>query len=289
MWIMAGAGDLREDWATIWAAFAPRSRLLASILRHLKGRPVLTGQRRGRFVRRGGTIAFEGQDETLRFTANNRSANNGGISLGSLECGWHEKWSPDALDGIELGFRDWPVKTKVSAVIYAGSLVVWLTATSALFTAQMRVTRSAFQHDVEALAAIIAGNCAAPLAFNGETVDQQTLASLRGEVRNRLRGRCHFGGQVLAVFGATEHPVSGQERAMNIGAFECSGVVVDRQFSPASPVRVTTRQEGHGFGLHSGALAARSMGGTLPVASAGIGQGATFTLELPIASNKPNV
>jgi PAS domain S-box-containing protein len=46
----------------------------------------------------------------------------------------------------------------------------------------------------------------------------------------------------------------------------------------------TTRAGGHGFGLHSGAIAARSMGGAITVASAGISQGATFTLELPIAS-----
>ncbi|HUG11777.1 MAG TPA: HAMP domain-containing sensor histidine kinase [Opitutaceae bacterium] len=44
----------------------------------------------------------------------------------------------------------------------------------------------------------------------------------------------------------------------------------------------TTRQDGHGFGLHSGALAAREMGGSLTVDSAGAGLGATFTLELPI-------
>ena len=43
----------------------------------------------------------------------------------------------------------------------------------------------------------------------------------------------------------------------------------------------TTRKEGHGFGLHSGALAAKEMGGSLTVQSDGPGQGATFTLELP--------
>ena len=62
--------------------------------------------------------------------------------------------------------------------------------------------------------------------------------------------------------------------------------------SPENLTRVfghgfTTREEGHGFGLHSGALAARAMGGSLSVTSAGIGQGATFTLELPIAVTKP--
>jgi len=43
----------------------------------------------------------------------------------------------------------------------------------------------------------------------------------------------------------------------------------------------TTRKDGHGFGLHSGALAAKEMGGSLAVHSDGIGRGATFTLELP--------
>ncbi len=44
----------------------------------------------------------------------------------------------------------------------------------------------------------------------------------------------------------------------------------------------TTRQKGHGFGLHSCALAAKTMGGTLAAESAGRGQGATFTLDLPL-------
>jgi sensor histidine kinase regulating citrate/malate metabolism len=43
----------------------------------------------------------------------------------------------------------------------------------------------------------------------------------------------------------------------------------------------TTRKEGHGFGLHSGALAAREIGGELSVHSDGPGRGATFTLSLP--------
>lgn len=43
----------------------------------------------------------------------------------------------------------------------------------------------------------------------------------------------------------------------------------------------TTRKGGHGFGLHGGALAAKELGGSLIAESAGPGQGATFTLELP--------
>jgi PAS domain S-box-containing protein len=43
----------------------------------------------------------------------------------------------------------------------------------------------------------------------------------------------------------------------------------------------TTRASGHGFGLHSGALAAQELGGSLLAVSDGPGCGATFILELP--------
>lgn len=45
----------------------------------------------------------------------------------------------------------------------------------------------------------------------------------------------------------------------------------------------TTRGDGHGFGLHSSANSATELGGTLTVFSEGPGQGATFTLQLPIS------
>jgi two-component system, NtrC family, sensor kinase len=47
----------------------------------------------------------------------------------------------------------------------------------------------------------------------------------------------------------------------------------------------TTKKDGHGFGLHSGANAAKEMGGSLTADSDGLGQGATFTLELPVATS----
>ncbi|HUZ08412.1 MAG TPA: ATP-binding protein, partial [Candidatus Paceibacterota bacterium] len=50
----------------------------------------------------------------------------------------------------------------------------------------------------------------------------------------------------------------------------------------------TTRRNGHGFGLHSGALAAKEMGGSLTAHSGGPGQGATFTLELPVPAESAN-
>jgi signal transduction histidine kinase len=48
----------------------------------------------------------------------------------------------------------------------------------------------------------------------------------------------------------------------------------------------TTRKAGHGFGLHSAALAAKDMGGTLVATSDGPGAGAQFVLELPLRPSK---
>ncbi|HXP59962.1 MAG TPA: response regulator [Dongiaceae bacterium] len=45
----------------------------------------------------------------------------------------------------------------------------------------------------------------------------------------------------------------------------------------------TTRKDGHGFGLHSGLKAATDLGGRLHAHSDGPGQGAKFTLELPLS------
>jgi len=48
----------------------------------------------------------------------------------------------------------------------------------------------------------------------------------------------------------------------------------------------TTKTDGHGFGLHIGALAAQEMGGSLIAESDGPGKGAVFILELPITNGK---
>jgi len=45
----------------------------------------------------------------------------------------------------------------------------------------------------------------------------------------------------------------------------------------------TTKKDGHGFGLYSGFLAARELGGRLSAESDGLGHGAVFSLELPPA------
>lgn len=44
----------------------------------------------------------------------------------------------------------------------------------------------------------------------------------------------------------------------------------------------TTKAHGHGFGLHSAAVAAQQLGGSIGADSAGPGQGASFTVKLPV-------
>lgn len=46
----------------------------------------------------------------------------------------------------------------------------------------------------------------------------------------------------------------------------------------------TTRKGGHGFGLHSGVIAAKELGGSLTAFSEGVARGAVFTLELPFGT-----
>jgi signal transduction histidine kinase len=65
---------------------------------------------------------------------------------------------------------------------------------------------------------------------------------------------------------------------------EDNGVGIDpQQMTRIFGFGFTTKKNGHGFGLHSSALAAKEMGGALDAASAGLGKGATFTLTVPLA------
>ena len=62
-----------------------------------------------------------------------------------------------------------------------------------------------------------------------------------------------------------------------------SGVGLDQQqLTRVFAHGFTTKRDGHGFGLHAGALSAKQMGGSLVAQSDGPGLGANFILELPL-------
>ena len=83
------------------------------------------------------------------------------------------------------------------------------------------------------------------------------------------------------------------ERRISVGAqvddswFELRVNDTGGGIAPASLVRIfsagfTTKPRGHGYGLHSSALAAEQLGGTLRCHSDGPGKGASFVLRVPI-------
>jgi signal transduction histidine kinase len=51
----------------------------------------------------------------------------------------------------------------------------------------------------------------------------------------------------------------------------------------------TSKKDGHGFGLHMSAITAKGLGGSLSFTSEGAGKGATFTLELPLLIEEPQL
>jgi PAS domain S-box-containing protein len=87
-------------------------------------------------------------------------------------------------------------------------------------------------------------------------------------------------------------PVPSRRMTVRVGLAERGRLRVSVQdegegIAPENLLRIfahgfTTRPQGHGFGLHSCALAAAQMRGTLTALSDGPGRGATFTLEIPL-------
>ena len=98
---------------------------------------------------------------------------------------------------------------------------------------------------------------------------------------NLLRNAKH------AVEAVSDNPKRITVRVASSGPDRVSITVTDNGIGipPENLARIfnhgfTTKKEGHGFGLHSGANAAKEMGGSLTARSEGAGKGAEFTLEL---------
>jgi PAS domain S-box-containing protein len=111
------------------------------------------------------------------------------------------------------------------------------------------------------------------------TVDKHRVLQILVNVLRNAKDACESLGE--------------QQRRVTIGIARCAaGVrvtitdngtgIVAENMNRIFTHGFTTKKTGHGFGLHSGALAAREMGGVLRAESPGPGRGATFVLELPL-------
>ncbi len=80
----------------------------------------------------------------------------------------------------------------------------------------------------------------------------------------------------------TVRVILNQEGRLEIAVIDNGTGIAQENLSRIFSHGFTTKKLGHGFGLHSGALAAKELGGTLKAHSDGPGLGATFTLTLPL-------
>jgi len=87
----------------------------------------------------------------------------------------------------------------------------------------------------------------------------------------------------LMVPGNALHsiPLTADDQGVNIAITDNGVGITQENLTRIFAHGFTTRKDGHGFGLHSGALSAKELGGALSVQSDGPGRGATFTLKLP--------
>ena len=105
----------------------------------------------------------------------------------------------------------------------------------------------------------------------------------------------HRNGVKRVVYASSIHAVGMYPKTQNVGVdvphrpdtfyglAKCFAEDLGRIFRHG----FTTKRDGHGFGLHSAALAANDMGCSLTAASEGRGRGARFTLRLPLKVAKP--
>ena len=75
--------------------------------------------------------------------------------------------------------------------------------------------------------------------------------------------------------------ISGDEKYVRISVLDNGVGIPPENLTRVFSHGFTTRKGGHGFGLHSGALTAADLGGSLKARSDGVGKGAAFVLELP--------
>jgi PAS domain S-box-containing protein len=117
------------------------------------------------------------------------------------------------------------------------------------------------------------------------SVDKHKVLQIVVNLLHNAKYACDAAGQADKVVTVRIGP-AGPER-VRIEVTD-NGVGIDPEYlTKIFLLGYTTRKGGHGFGLHSGAIGAKEMGGALSAHSAGPGQGASFVLELPLHPPAP--
>ncbi|HTD28747.1 MAG TPA: ATP-binding protein [Xanthomonadaceae bacterium] len=118
-----------------------------------------------------------------------------------------------------------------------------------------------------------------PLLMLDKSRVLQILVNLIGNAKQAMDGVTDHAHQLTLRVGVTD---LADRRSLRIRVEDEGEGIAPENLARLFVHGFTTRKNGHGFGLHSCALAAKEMGGTLTARSDGLGKGAAFTLELPI-------
>jgi signal transduction histidine kinase len=110
------------------------------------------------------------------------------------------------------------------------------------------------------------------------TVDRHKVLQILVNLIRNAKYACDDSGRTDKLITLR---IEGSERGVRIAVIDNGIGIPAENMGRLFNHGFTTRQSGHGFGLHSGALAAQELGGTLHAESAGAGRGASFILDLP--------
>jgi signal transduction histidine kinase len=115
------------------------------------------------------------------------------------------------------------------------------------------------------------------------TIDtHKVLQILINLVNNARQSIIAAGGTEKRITLVIEQPGTTDDKRLRFQVTDTGGGITSENLTRIFTHGFTTKNDGHGFGLHSAANAAKEMGGTLSASSDGPGRGATFTLEIPL-------
>jgi signal transduction histidine kinase len=118
-----------------------------------------------------------------------------------------------------------------------------------------------------------------PLLLLDKHLVLQILTNLIGNAKHAMNGVSDRSHQITLRVNIAEPP---DEPRLTIRVEDNGEGIEPENLARLFAHGFTTRKNGHGFGLHSCALAAKEMNGTMTAHSDGSGRGAAFTLELPV-------
>jgi len=150
----------------------------------------------------------------------------------------------------------------------------------------LRMSSAAFErHHIE----VVREHCDMPTMVLNR---QELLQILVNLTRNAKEAICERSAGVSSGERSTDRRLTIQTNCVDCGRLVIKVIDTGTGIAPENLTRIfahgfTTKKDGHGFGLHSSALAAQEMGGTLRAYNNEAGPGAQFVLELPLRKEEP--